>query len=294
MDIRSRTVAAVAAVALTWPALAAAQSVSVSYAFKIPPGWSRNATASGRTSYVIRDGDKVHLLSITATTKSTDVEAFTAELIGVEKARGAEIIDEGATTICDGEPAHRWTMHSATTGIATEAHFLSVLVTGGIATAIYTHRQDVGDRRDGLDAMATLCPGPFSNPVPAGWTAPKSRIPGGISTPLDSPDATSTFLASYRPLGTTTTIESFEKQNTPSGTVLADRREPCGTGIVHRMDVQVANQVAEISVALVHGFAYRYVYTRPVTHEPDAGAERALTAFCRPSTPLTAASSAPV
>ena len=288
-----RVAALAAALVLSLPAFAAAQT-TVSYAYKVPPGWTRSAPVAGRSTYVVRDGDKVHLLSIGATTKSSDVEAYTAEQIAIEKARGAEIIDEGATTLCDGEPAHRWTMHSASTGVATETHFMSVTVTGGIATMIYTHRQDVGDRRDGLEAMTTLCPGPFSNPVPAGWTPPKSRLPGGLATSLDSPDATSTFIASYRPLGATTTLDTFEKQNPPSGIVLADRREPCGTGTVHRIDVQVANQIAEISVALVHGFAYRYVYTRPSAHEPDAGAERALTAFCRSSVPLTGASPAPV
>jgi hypothetical protein len=269
---------------------------TISIVYKVPPGWSRLTSTSVAPSsvFTIRDGDKVHSLVITSISPktATDPETYAADEIVKQKAKGAEVTDEGTMTVCEGQPAHRWTVVSASTGTAIQMHFLATAVTGGVAAIVYSHRQDVGDRRDGLDAMETLCPGPFPSPVPAGWTAPKSRAPSSIAS-LDSPDATSTFVTTYR-LIKAEAFSSFEHDATPNGKVLADHRDPCGTGTVHRVDVQVGGQIAEVSVAYLHHTAYKYVYTRPATHEADTGAERALTAFCRSATPVPAGSAVPI
>ncbi|MDB5094177.1 MAG: hypothetical protein JWO85_2278 [Candidatus Eremiobacteraeota bacterium] len=268
-------------------------TTSITLVYKAPPGWARVSSVGPGTSYVVQDGDKVHTLTFAAVSPKlgTQVDAYAADRISAERQRGAEVVDEGSTTACEGEPAHRWTILSASTGVATETKVLATTVTGGIATATYTHRQGVGDRRDGLDAMGNLCPGPFPNPVPAGWTAPKARF--GITLALDSPDATSTFVASYRVMAADR-FEVFERDALPKGTVVADRREPCGAGQMHRVDVKIGGQIAEITTTYLHGAGYRYVYTRPASHDADAGAERALSAFCRGASPLSNPASAPV
>ena len=266
--------------------------ITISMTYKPPTGWSSIAPGVPGSSYYVRDGDKVHTISFVSISPkaASEVETYAAERIAAERQRGAEVADEGPIAACDGEPAHRWTVSSASTGVAMETHILVAQVTGGLATVTYGHRQGVGDRRDALDAMLTLCPGPFPNPVPAGWTAPKTRLQ--VST-LESPDATSTFIATYRPIAPER-FEAFERDAMPTGKVVADRHDPCGGATVHRVDVQIGGQVAEISVAYVHRVAYRYVYTRPAAHEADPGAERALTAFCRATSAMPAASSAPI
>jgi hypothetical protein len=271
----------------------AAAPITISMTYKPPGGWYSTAPAGAGSSYYVRDGDKVHTLTFASVSPkaASEVEAYAAERIGAERQRGAEVADDGPVTACDGQPAHRWSVVSASTGVAMETHVLAAQVTGGLATATYGHRQGVGDRRDALDAMATLCPGPFPNPVPAGWTAPKTRLP--VAT-LDSPDSTSTFVASFRPLAPDR-FDAFERDAMPAGKVVADRHDPCGSAAtVHRVDVQIGGQIAEIAVAYVHRTAYRYVYTRPAAHEADTGAERALTAFCRATSAIPAASSAPI
>jgi hypothetical protein len=276
------------------PALAQSSGgTTTSMAYHIPAGWSRQSIVSPANVFVIRDGDKIHTLAIQSVSPktATEVEPYAASQIASERQRGAEVVDEGATTICDGQPAHRWTVRSASTGIAMETHILAAAITGGIATATYVHRQDVGDRKDALDAMTTLCPGPYPSPVPAGWTAPKNRTAAVGS--IDSPDGTSTFVTAVRPMDPDK-FPAYEREASPSGTVLADHRDPCSSGTVHRIDVQIGNQIAEVSVGFLHRFAYRYVYTRPATHEADPGAERALTAFCRPSAPVPAGSASPI
>jgi hypothetical protein len=282
------------------PVPATAQAVppgatAISMLYKPPATWGRMApSATAASVYVVRDGDKVHTLIFQTVSPKTagDPETYAADQIAAQKTKGAEITDEGATTVCEGQAAHRWSMLTASSGTAVRMHVLAVMVTGGVATAIYTHREDVGDRRDALDAMETLCPGPIPSPVPAGWTAPKSRVPSGGTGSLDSPDATSTFVTTYRPIKAED-FGTFEHGAVPSGAVLADHRDPCGTGTVHRVDVQVGGQIAEVSVAYLHHGAYKYVYTRPAAHEADAGAERALTAFCRALSPVSAASATP-
>jgi hypothetical protein len=260
--------------------------IAISMAYKPPSGWY-----SSGSSFYVRDGDKVHTLAFVSVSPktATDVETYAADRIAAEKQRGAEVADEGPVSACDGQPGHRWTVSSASTGVAMETHVLAALVTGGVATATYGHRQGVGDRRDALDAMLTLCPGPSPNPVPSGWTAPKTRLP--VSS-IDSPDATSTFVAAYR-LIAPDRFEAFEREALPAGKVVVDRRDPCAGSTVHRVDVQIGGQIAEIAVAYIHRTAYRYVYTRPATHDADGGAERALTAFCRAWTPAADPSAAP-
>lgn len=275
------------------PVLAQSSSAAaMTLAYRVPTGWSRSTVSASQSSYTIRDGDKVHVLSIQAVPikSATEVEPYAASQIELEKQHGAEVVDEGASTICDGQPAHRWTVRSASTGVAMETHVLAATITGGIATISYAHRQGIGDRKDALDAMATLCPGPYPSPVPAGWTPPKSRA--GVTVTVESPDGTSTFVTAVRPMDPQR-FTAYERDSAPSGTVLADHRDPCSSGTVHRVDVQVGNQIAEVSVGLVHHFAYRYVYTRPASHDADAGAERALTAFCRPFSPVPAGSASP-
>lgn len=264
----------------------------MSLAYHVPAGWSRSSLTSSLSTFTIRDGDKVHVLSIHAvpTKTATEVEPYAASQIELEKQHGAEVVDEGASTICDGQPAHRWTVRSASTGVAMETHVLAATITGGIATITYAHRQGIGDRKDALDAMATLCPGPFPSPVPAGWTPPKSRA--GSTVSVESPDGTSTFVTTLRPMEPDK-FPAYERDAAPSGTVLADHRDPCAGGTVHRVDVQIGNQIAEVSLGIVHHFAYRYVYTRPAAHEADTGAERALTAFCRPFAPVPTGSASP-
>jgi hypothetical protein len=269
------------------PSPSAPVSRSITMTYKGPAGWSRSTALSTGTTYFIQDGDKLHSLAFSPVPPMTasDVETYATQRIEAERKRGAEIVDEGATTICDGEPAHRWTVRSASTGVAMEMHVLATTVTGGVATATYSHKQGIGDRRDGLEAMANLCPGPFPNPVPAGWTGPKVRIPGTVQT-LDSPDSTSTFITTYRVM-TPDRYDAFEKDAIPTaGTVVSDKRESCGTGSVHRVTVQLGGQITEVAVSFLHGTAYKYVYTRPAAHEADTAVERALTAFCRGTGPI--------
>lgn len=281
------------AAAAAQPVLAQSSSAPVmSLAYHIPSGWSRASMTASVSSFSIRDGDKVHVISIQAVPikTATEVEPYAASQIELEKQHGAEVVDEGASTICEGQPAHRWTVRSASTGVAMETHVLAATITGGIATIRYAHQMGIGDRKDALDAMSTLCPGPYPSPVPAGWTPPKSRTGGTVS--VESPDGTSTFVTAMRPMEPER-FAAYDRDAAPSGTVLADHRDPCSTGTVHRIDVQIGNQISEVSVGLVHHFAYRYVYTRPASHEPDTGAERALTAFCRPFSPVPAGSASP-
>lgn len=271
-----------------------ARPVAVSLAYHMPPGWRPASGVPSSSTYVIRDGDKVHLLTVrTVPPKTaTDVEAYAASEIDRSKQHGAEVVDEGATTVCDGTAAHRWTVRDADGGLPMVMHVLAAAVTGGVATMTYAHRQDVGDRKDGLDAMQTLCPGPYPSPVPVGWTAPKTATATPIAR-LESPDGTSSFLTAYR-LMDADKFPAYEREGAPSGTVLADHRDPCAGGTVHRVDVQVGNQISEVALAYMHHVAYRYVYTRPATHDADAGAERALTSFCRPFSPVASPSNAPV
>jgi hypothetical protein len=139
--------------------------------------------------------------------------------------------------------------------------------------------------------MTNICPAPVANAVPAGWAAPRVRFAPSMQS-LESPDGTSTFVSSFRTSGPDR-FDAFERDAIPHGTVLVDRREPCGSSTtVRRVDVQIGGQISEIAVALVHGTAYKYVYTRPVGHDVDAGADRALTAFCR-AVLLPAAGSSP-
>ncbi|HEY4441893.1 MAG TPA: hypothetical protein VGN14_15635 [Candidatus Elarobacter sp.] len=260
-----------------------------------PAGWR---TAFGPGSYTISDGTgKNHALvfSTAGFTAGTDVEAYAATRIAAERQKGAEVSDGGPTTACDGQPAHRWTIVSASTGTTMETKVLAEVVTGGLATAAYSHPQGVGDRRDALDAMESLCPGPFGNIVPAGWPAPKSamtlRMPFAS---LESPDGTSTFIESNRHLATSDLYAAFEQSALPKGTVVTQRTEACGSGQVKLTDVRVGNQIAQVATAFLHHFAYRYVYTRPAEHEIDPGAERALTAFCRSASPFASPGSAPI
>jgi hypothetical protein len=290
--IRLGVAAAVVACAMA-PAGARAQSAAaVSMTFKVPAGWSQAAGLAPGEVYFLRVGDTLHTLIVRSLPpKTSDVHAYAAEQMDIEQSRGAEVLDEGATQICDGEPAHRWTVRSASTGILTETHFLTALVTGGVAIVSYAHQGGVGDRRDALDAMTNVCPGPVANPVPAGWPAAKNRY--GTTLTAESPDGTSTFIASYRVLGTSR-YDVFERDNMPRGDVLADHVEPCAGAAVRRIDVQVRGQIAEVALGLLHGIAYRYAYTRPAKHAADPAAERALTAFCRAGPPLPAGSSEPV
>jgi hypothetical protein len=292
MTHRAGLVLALAAAAAAGrPVAASAQTPAVSMTFKVPAGWSQAAGLSPGQVYFLRAGDELHTLIVRTLPPNTfDVHAYAAEQMDIELARGAEVVDEGATQICDGEPAHRWTVRSASTGILTETHFLTALVTGGVAIVSYAHQGAVGARRDALEAMANACPGPAPNPVPAGWPAAKNRY--GTTLTAESPDGTSTFIASYRVLGTSR-FDLFERENMPRGDVLADRREPCAGAAVHRVDVQVRGQIAEVAIGLLHGIAYRYAYTRPAKHDADPAAERALTAFCRSGPPLTPGSSEP-
>jgi hypothetical protein len=291
---RVRALAVVAALIVALPLGGSAQTPppqAVSLAFKGPAGWIHASIAS--SSFYIRDGDKLHTLTFGAVSPKlgTDVETYAGEQMAAERLRGAEIVDEGATTICEGVPGHRWTVRTASTGTPMEAHILAVAVTGGVGTATYSHKQGVGDRRDALEAMNNLCPGPFPNPVPAGWTAPKVRT--GITLTSDSPDSTSTFIASYRMISADR-FDAFERDSLPGGKIVSDHRDPCGTATVHRIDAQVGNQIAEVAIAYLHNSAYRYVYTRPAAHEADGSAERTLTAFCRANSPIPAGTSAPV
>jgi hypothetical protein len=287
----SLPLAAALAACVLAPLGAVAQTVAVSMTFTVPRGWQQSTGILPGHVYFVRDGDKVHSLVVRSLPKTYDAQTYSAEQMDAERARGADVIDEGTVQVCDGEAAHRWTVHSASTGTSVESHFLTVPVTGGVAVVSYTHQLGVGDRRDALDAMTSVCPGPFPNPVPAGWSAPRNRYAATLA--VESPDATSTFIASYSVLGAAR-FDAFERANAPRGTILADRREPCGDASVHRLDVQLGGQIAEAALAFLHGTAYRYVYTRPAKHDPDRAAERALTAFCRANAPLPSSSSEPV
>ncbi len=268
----------------------APQHVSrVTLNFKPPEGWLAMSSAIGRIS-VIRDRQYLHMVW-TQTAPKHDLDAYATEQMESARKKGADVSDDGVTTACEGTiPAHRWTIRSLNNATPTVGHYLAASVTGGIGVASYSHPQAVGDRQDAIAALASVCPGPHDLVIPNGWPVPpRGMAPYGMS--LVSPDATSTFIGMNRRIAPSA-YASFEKANLVIGTVTADRTESCASGTVRHLDVRNGGQLSEITIGYTEGYAYRFIYTRPADHDPDANAETALNAFCRPDpiAPVTSAS----
>ena len=261
-------------------------STGISLLFRPPANWT---SAQGRVpTFSRRDGDAIHMIVVGPVTDA-DIDSAALKRITQAKQRGATVVDEGITTICDGQPARQWTATSVNTGTPLQLHQLATHVRGGVAVATYGHPESVKPRADALAALQTLCAGPIITPVPFGWTAPKTSYPGAAVT---SPDESSTFLGTAAPIASDK-VATYEREHTMQGTVLTDRTEPCGDTSVRRLDIRNGDQIAETAMAYLDGILYRYVYTRPASRDVDASAERDLTAFCRAPSPSASPSPPP-
>ena len=252
-----------------------------------PPQWRVARSGALSTYYYVDPPNKVHSIVVTSVTSDGDIETYTATQIAAFQARGETVEDQGVSTSCDGQPARRFIVRGIGVGnVAMVTHYLVTRIYGGIAMASYAHVASVGDRQDGIDGLAAVCPGPAPERPPLGWAQVKGAAPGGEINSV-SPDSTSTFTLLQRPLKETA-IAAFENSHAIAGTTLATSSEPCLTTTVKRTSVQAGNQIAEMATAYLHGIEYFATYTRPAAHELDAAADRALTEFCRPIDPSAA------
>jgi hypothetical protein len=143
--------------------------------------------------YRIVDGGTIHLLGFNATEPSraaaSDVAAQAAAMIDGDRKKGNELVDESGAPVC-GLPAHHWTEHFSSHGIALTMRAMLVQVPGGFAFVESLHCAANPERPDALAALASFCPGPASaglaitvaSPTPAPehmlWIVP-------VATPTD-------------------------------------------------------------------------------------------------------------
>lgn len=288
-----RRAVAASALALLCSAVATAQPISgapvkPTYAFDMPDGWGATLRVGTEQRFRPVPAENTHEIHITVSASHRDVEAYAAELIADARGRGEVVVDEGATTACDGQPAHRWTASGRTGGFPRVEHVLATAVTGGVGIVTYSRAQSAGDRRDAMASLTSLCPAPFAMPAIAGWTG-FPTTPAGIVV-LNSPDGTSSFYGSYRRLEHAKFPSHFQDQ--PGATVLKRWDEPCPEGELVRLNERNGPTIYEVAYGYLRGYAYVFTYKRAAAPEADPAAEDALTAICHtpPAAPLSASS----
>ena len=270
------------ALALICAATAAAQTASGSapanptYAFDMPEGWGITVRVGTELRFRPAPAENTHEMHITVSASHHNVEAYAAELIADARGRGESVDDEGVTTACDGQPAHRWTASGRTSGFERVEHVLATAVTGGVGVVTYSRGASAVDRRDAMTSLTSLCPAPFAMPAIAGWTG-YATSPAGIVV-LHSPDGTSSFYGSYRRLSHAKFPSNFHDQ--PGATVLKRWNEQCPQGELVRSNARDGPTIYEMAYGYLRGYAYVFTYKRVNAPEADPVAEAALTAIC--------------
>jgi hypothetical protein len=276
-----------AAAALAPPAAGAHPSPAAgaprpAYALDVPEDWGNTLRIQTEQRWIPKsEQDPTHpmqFIRVTATADQRDVEAYAVDMMMLERGGGAEIADEGATTACDGQPAHRWTARGpASDGSRLVEHALVTRVTDGIGLVQYVHPQDVPARSDALAALTSLCPAPFALPRIDGWTGYPTTPIGIVS--LKSPDGTSSFYGSYRRLARARFPSTFH--NDPRATVTKSWNETCTNGELIHTDQTRDAKTYEVVWGYVRGYAYVLTYERLTARAAEPAAEAALSAICR-------------
>jgi hypothetical protein len=252
------------------------------YALDIPEGWGTILGVGTEQRWIPpADPDPLHpaqFIRVTATADQRDVETYAAEMMRFERAGGAEIVDEGATTACEGQPAHHWIARGpANDGGRLEEHALVTRVTDGVGLVQYVRPQSMAARSDALATLASLCPAPFAMPQIGGWTG-YPTTPAGVVV-LRSPDGTSSFYGSYRRLKRERFPSNFH--NDPRATVTKSWSETCTNGELIHTDESRDSKTFEVVWGYVRGYAYVFTYERLTARAPDPAAEAALSSICR-------------
>jgi hypothetical protein len=255
-----------------------ADPAAVEFAFDAPPGWIEAKRTDHLVEYVIGQGMLEHFIFVNADPKEQDVETAVHAILSSDPQAVQNPADEGQTTTCDGQPAHRlrYTLHSG--DLIATVHVLLTKVTGGVGSVAYTHPADLPDRPDALAAMTSLCPAPFAFPTIAGWTAPPDGVVGLLV--LSSPDGSGTFSGSYRRL----THDRFPSvyQDDPTATVVRTWSPTCANGELRRRTLKRGDTTVEVAQGYLHGYSYAFAYahTSPTS---DPAAMHALTSICAPT-----------
>jgi hypothetical protein len=257
---------------------ASAAPTAVEFAFDAPPGWAEAKRTDHLVEYVIGQGMLEHFIFVTADPQEQDVQKAVEAIMGQQGQTVQDAADEGSTTTCDGQPAHRlrYTLHSGEL-IAT-VHVLLTKVTGGVGSVAYTHPADLADRPDALAAMASLCPAPFAFPTIPGWTAPSESVVGLLV--LSSHDGSGSFSGSYRRLAHDRFPSVY--QDDPTATVVRTWSPTCANGELRRRTLSRGDATVEVAQGYLRGYSYAFAYAH-TSPTPDPAAMHALTSICAPT-----------
>jgi hypothetical protein len=258
------------------PALA--DPTAVEFAFDAPPGWAEAQRNDHLVEYVTGQGMLQQYIFVNADPKEQDVEKAVHAVLSSDPQTVQNPVDEGGTTTCDGQPAHRlrYTLHSG--DVLATVHVLITKVTGGVGSVAYTHPADLPDRPDALAAMTSLCPAPFAFPTLAGWTAPANGVVGLLV--LSSPDGSSSFSGSYRRVAHDRFPSVY--QDDPTATVVRSWSPTCANGELRRRTLKRGETTVEVAQGYLRGYSYAFAYahTSPTS---DPAAMQALTSICAPT-----------
>jgi hypothetical protein len=160
--------------------------------------------------------------------------------------------------------------------------FRYTILRGRLLIASYGRPIESAADPTALAALDTLCGGIHQLGAPPGWILQTPFPPNGSA--FRTPDGTSLLAQLVAPAAAGSDIAS-EPYDAP-GTVVSDRREPCGAVTIHRVTVSTADgKTREFAAGTVRGFRYTNAYVRPAAAAPDADALATLTSFCAETLP---------
>ena len=162
--------------------------------------------------------------------------------------------------------------------------FRYTIVRGRLLIASYGRPIESAADPTAVAALDTLCSGVHQPGGPPGWILQTPFLPNGSA--FRTPDGMSLLAQLVAPAAAGSDVAS-EPYDAP-GTVVNDRREPCGAVTIHRVTVSTADgKTREFAAGTVRGFRYTNAYVRPVAAAPDADALATLTSFCTETLPAS-------
>ena len=220
-----------------------------------------------------------HSIVVSSTPYAGDFPKLIDATVERTRARGAiDVVRADAAPLC-GMPAFR-IAYAFQNQLTYEYRY--AVVRGRLLIASYAHPLGTAPDQTALDALGTLCSGIHQLAAPPGWVLQTPFPPNGSA--FRTPDGTSLLAQLVAPAAAGSDVAS-EPYDAP-GTIVSDRREPCGAVTIHRVTVSTADaKTREFAAGTVRGFRYTNAYVRPAAAAPDADALATLTSFCAETLP---------
>ena len=220
-----------------------------------------------------------HSIVVSSTPYVGDLPKLIDATVERTRARGAiDVVRGDAAPLC-GMPAAR-VAYAYPNQLTYE--FRYTIVRAHLLIASYAHPLGTAADQTALDALGTLCSGVHQLAAPPGWMLQTPFPPNGSA--FRTADGTSLLAQLVAPAAAGSDVAS-EPYDAP-GTIVSDRREPCGTVTIHRVTVTTNDaKTREFAAGTVRGYRYMNAYVRPTAAAPDGAAIATLTSFCAETLP---------